>query len=135
MLHIRLKLNPFLTYIMDVPCTCQCCHTRYVLSYGYFKPDQILQLFLPAKTIYHFFCKEYFAPSSMYSWSISHILEHEFFCLGRLGSQGSKGKKVDLRNSEQLLRVVFSTFGGQKFFFKFCQKHCSIRTKKLYKIK
>ena len=22
-------------------------------------------------------------PSSIYSWSISHILEHEFFCLGR----------------------------------------------------
>jgi hypothetical protein len=34
--------------------------------------------------------------------------------LGHLGSQGSKEKKVDLRNSEQLLRVVFSTFGGQK---------------------
>ena len=50
------------------------------------------------------------------SWSIGHILEHEFFCFGRLGSQGSKGKKVDLRNSEQLLRVVFSTFGGQIFF-------------------
>ena len=49
-------------------------------------------------------------PSSIYSWSIGHILEHKFFCLGRLGSQGSKGKKVDLRNSEQLLRVVFSTF-------------------------
>ena len=40
-------------------------------------------------------------------------MENEFFCLGRLGSQGSKEKKVDLRNSEQLLRVVFSTFGGQ----------------------
>ena len=24
-------------------------------------------------------------PSSIYSWFISHILEHEFFCLGRLG--------------------------------------------------
>ena len=32
-------------------------------------------------------------PSSIYSWSIDHILEHEFFSLGRLGSQGSKGKK------------------------------------------
>ena len=52
------------------------------------------------------------SPSSIYSWSIGHILEHEFFCFGRLGSKGSKGskgKKVDLRNSEQLLRVVFST--------------------------
>ena len=48
-------------------------------------------------------------PSSIYSWSISHILEHEF-CLGGLDSQGCKEKNVDLRNSEQLLRVVFSTF-------------------------
>ena len=40
-------------------------------------------------------------PSSIYSWSIGHILKHKFFCLGRLGrlsrlgrlgSQGSKGK-------------------------------------------
>ena len=49
-------------------------------------------------------------PSFIHSWSISHILEHEFFCLGRLGCAGSKGKKVDLSFSEQLLRVVFSTF-------------------------
>jgi hypothetical protein len=40
----------------------------------------------------------------------STFLEHEFFCLGRLGSSGSKDKKVDFSNSEQLLRVVFSTF-------------------------
>jgi hypothetical protein len=40
-------------------------------------------------------------------------LEHEIFCFGCLGSQGSNGKKVDLWNSEKLLRVVFSTFGGQ----------------------
>ena len=26
--------------------------------------------------------------SFIYSWSISHILEHELFCLGRLGSSG-----------------------------------------------
>ena len=58
-------------------------------------------------------------PSSIYSWSIGHILEHEFFCLGHLGCAGSKGKKVDLRNSEQLFRVVFSTFGGQKKNLKF----------------
>ena len=49
-------------------------------------------------------------PSSIYSWSIGHILENEFFCLGHLGCAGSKAKKVDLRNSEQLLRVIFSTF-------------------------
>ena len=52
-----------------------------------------------------------FIPSSIYSYSIGHILERKFFCLG---SQGSKVKKVDLRNSEQLLRVVFSTFCEQK---------------------
>ena len=61
-------------------------------------------------------------PSSIFSWSIGHILEHEFFCLGRLGSSGSKGKKVDLSFSKQLLRVVFSTFDGQNkhsnFFLK-----------------
>ena len=49
---------------------------------------------------------------------IGHILEHDFFCLGHLGCAGSKGKKVDLRNSEQLLRVVFSTFWGQKKILK-----------------
>ena len=49
-------------------------------------------------------------PNSIYSWSIGHILEHEFFCLGHLGCAGSKGKKVDLNFSEQLLRVVLSTF-------------------------
>ena len=54
----------------------------------------------------------------MYSCSIGHILEHEFFCLDRLGSSGSKEKKVDLSYSEQLLRVVFSTFCGQKKFEK-----------------
>ena len=53
-------------------------------------------------------------PSSIYKWSIGHILEQEFFYFGFLGSSGSKGKKVDLSYSEQLLRVVFSTFCGQK---------------------
>ena len=32
-------------------------------------------------------------PSSIYNWSIGHILEHEFFCCGRLGSQGGNEKK------------------------------------------
>ena len=56
-------------------------------------------------------------PSSIYSWSIGHILEHEFFCLGSLGWVGSKEKKVDLSFSEQFFRVVFSTFLEQKFIF------------------
>jgi hypothetical protein len=34
-------------------------------------------------------------------------------------AQGSKEKKVDLRFCEQLLRVVFSTFCGQKKKSKF----------------
>jgi len=34
-----------------------------------------------------------FIPSSIYRWSKSHILKHEFFCLGRFGSKDSKGKK------------------------------------------
>ena len=59
---------------------------------------------------------DFYAHDCIYSWSIGHILEHEFFCLGHLGCAGSKGKKVDLRNSEQLFRVFFSTFGGQKKF-------------------
>merc|ERR1712129_693750 len=51
-----------------------------------------------------------FHPSSIYSWSIGHILEHEFLCLGHLGRSGTKEKKVDLSYSEQLLRVVFQLF-------------------------
>ena len=33
------------------------------------------------------------SPSSIYSWSISHILEHKLFCLGCLWSSGSKKKR------------------------------------------
>jgi hypothetical protein len=33
-------------------------------------------------------------------------------------AQGSKGKKVDLRFSEQLLRVFFQLFVGKKLFLK-----------------
>ena len=50
-------------------------------------------------------------------------MEKEFSCLGCLGIQGSKEKKVDLRNSDQLLRVVFPTFCGQKEF-KFLKNVC-----------
>jgi hypothetical protein len=37
-------------------------------------------------------------------------------------AQGSKEKKVDLSFSEQLLRVVFSTFCRQIFFLNFFEK-------------
>ena len=56
-------------------------------------------------------------PSTIYSWSIGHILEHEFFYLGHLGCAGNEKNKVDLSFSEQMLRAVFSTFCGQKLFF------------------
>ena len=48
--------------------------------------------------------------SSIYSWSIGHILEHEFFCLGHLGCAGSKGKKW--------IWVILSNFWGWFFFEK-----------------
>ena len=57
---------------------------------------------------------KHYDPSSIYICSLSHILEHEFFRLDCLGSQGSKEKKVDLSFSEQLLRMFFSTFCWQK---------------------
>jgi hypothetical protein len=41
---------------------------------------------------------------------------------------------VDFSFSEQLLRVVFSTFGGQKNNLKFLQKHFSNRTKNQVKL-
>jgi hypothetical protein len=47
-------------------------------------------------------------------------------------AQGSQEKKVDLSFSEQLLRVVFSTFCGQKKEKKF--KYCRVRKKKLHNI-
>ena len=42
---------------------------------------------------------------------------HEFFCLGHLGSSGSKEKKVNLSFSEQLLRVFFQLFVGKPVHF------------------
>jgi hypothetical protein len=53
-----------------------------------------------------------FTSSSIYSWPISHILEHEFFCFCHLGSSGQLGKKEDLSFSDQLLSVCFLTFCG-----------------------
>ena len=53
--------------------------------------------------------------------------------MGRLVSSGSKEKKVDLIYSEQLLRVVISTFKGQKKI-KIFLKHFSNRIEKLHEI-
>ena len=53
--------------------------------------------------------------------------------MGRLVSSGSKEKKVDLIYSEQLLRVVISTFKGQKKI-KIFLKHFSNCIEKLHKM-
>ena len=59
-------------------------------------------------------------PPVLYTVGMVHKLHfgtHEFFCLGLLGSSCSKEKKVNLRFSEQLLRVVFfSTFCRHIFY-------------------
>ena len=71
-------------------------------------------------------------PSSIYSWSIGHILEHEFFCLGRLGSQGSKEKKW--------IWGILSNFWGWCFQLFVCkkniifQRYFSIRIEKLHEM-
>jgi hypothetical protein len=44
-------------------------------------------------------------------------------------------KKELWANYEQLLRVVFSCFQGQKNYLKFSLKYFSVRTKKLHKMK
>ena len=51
-------------------------------------------------------------PSFTYSWSKSHIWEHEFFCLGRLGSLG----KI---SSICYFKGVFHVFIGKKIFLSF----------------
>ena len=59
-------------------------------------------------------------PSFIYSCSIGHILEHEFFCLGRLGSSGSKEKKwiwVFLSNFWWWFFQLFVSKKNLKFFW------------------
>ena len=53
---------------------------------------------------------------------------------GPFGQLRAAEKKVDLSFSEQLLRVVFSTFCGQKIFFLIFEKYFSVRIEKLYKM-
>ena len=55
-------------------------------------------------------------PSSIYSWSIGHILEHEFFCLG-LGCAGSKGKKWIWDFLSNFWGCFFFNFLRAKIFF------------------
>ena len=55
-----------------------------------------------------FFPQIYRKSSSIYSWSISHILENEFICLGRLGSSGHNKEK-------KWIWVFLSNFWGWFF--------------------
>ena len=55
-------------------------------------------------------------PSSIYSWSIGHILEHEFFCLGHLGWAGSKEKKWIWVFLSNFWGWFFQLFVGNFFF-------------------
>ena len=60
-----------------------------------------------------FFCKLFFfgnIPSSIYSCSIDHFLEHEICHLGCLGRNKKFLKRPNFCLSMQLFRVVFSTF-------------------------
>ena len=54
-------------------------------------------------------------PRSKYSWSINHNLEHEFFCLGRLGSSGQLGNKSGFE-------FFWATFVGVFFNFLWAKK-------------
>ena len=72
----------------------------------------------------------YAHPSSIYSCSIEHILEHE---LCHLGCWAVSEKFLKPRNfclGKQLFGVVFSCFGGQKLNLLSVLLLCSVRTKK-----
>ena len=56
-------------------------------------------------------------PSSIYSWSIGHILKLEF-CLGHLGSQGSRGKKSGSEEFCENFEGGFFNFWWSKQHFK-----------------
>ena len=63
----------------------------------------------------------WFKAQFYYSCSLSHILEHEFFCLGHLGSPGSKGKKIGFKFFWATLEGgIFNFLWAKKtwFFFK-----------------
>ena len=55
--------------------------------------QNFIHLSLPLKFIVH---STY--PSFINSWSISHILEHEFFCFGRLASSGQLRAIMEKKN-------------------------------------
>ena len=60
---------------------------------------------------------DHLCPRFIYSWCISHILEHEFFCLGRLGRSGRKGKNGFEFLWATFEGVFFNFFGAKKNFF------------------
>ena len=69
-------------------------------------------------------------PSSIYSSSIGHILEHEICHLGCWAGKGKFLKRWNFCLSKQLFEVVFSCFDCQKKFY----KHFCVRIEKLHKI-
>ena len=79
-------------------------------------------------------------PSSIYSCSIGHILEHDFCHLGCWAVKGKFLKRPNFCLSMLLFGVVFSTFCGQKnnfsiFFFFFSVRVQKLLNKKLKKKK
>ena len=68
--------------------------------------------------------------SSIYSWS---ILEHEFFCLGRLGSSGHYGKKEGFEFFWATFESVFFNFlcAKNKFFKNIVMSSLKSRIKKV----
>jgi hypothetical protein len=63
------------------------------------------------------------------------IYKTEMKFLAVLGSRGCREKNLPTAISMQLLGVVFSTFCGQKIILENFEKHPSVRSEKLHKIK
>ena len=74
----------------------------------------------------------YTRSKSLYiSWAVSNFYRTEIEILAGFKSVGNTEKKVGA-NYEQLLRVFFSCFHGQKKDLIFLKKYFSIRTEKLH---
>ena len=97
------------------------------------------RLWMVSKVCRNAWSKYVYLPSSIYSCSIDHILEHEFCHLGCWAPLWAVSEKfLKRRNfclSMLLFGVVFSCFHGQKNIFSNIFLHCSVRTKKLHKMK
>ena len=84
--------NPFIILLLNVYSNLRLL-VRYFAKLPSKKSNRVIMIFkiqtgLRFYSWSLFFHFDIFRYSSIYSWSISHILEHEFFCFGRLGSSG-----------------------------------------------